>query len=243
MKNLGVFLLILLFLTGCGEKGKKIELIPDYDEVYKPAFELKIFPQIESGKDFLQGAEFKDLALNIYKKDSVDFPGTLWYRLYINEDGRIDKVSIKNRKTIKELDEYILNKMESFKFKAIEIDGKKVKYSYEWSVELPVKNADIGIAINVDEVALPVGGMATLAQNIKYPERAKNKGIAGKVFIKASINENGDVYNTEIIKSVDEELDKAASEAVARTKFTPGKLKGKTVKTVVTIPISFVLNN
>lgn len=243
MKNIKYFILLLLIAAGCGERDKKIELLPDYDEIYKTAYDLKITPQIEAGKEFLQSTEFKDLVIKARNNDSVDFPAFLIYKLYINENGTIDKVSNRNKKKIKELDEYLFKKMESIKLKVMEKEGSKIKYSYEWTIELPVKSSDACVILNADEPAIPAGGMASLGQNIKYPEKAKNEGISGKVFIKAYIDENGNVYNTEIIKSVNSDLDIAASEAVRKTKFTPGRLKGKPVKTVVTIPINFLLTN
>lgn len=96
--------------------------------------------------------------------------------------------------------------------------------------------------ISVDEMPSIVGGLKALVDKIKYPKEAKDAGIEGKVFIKAYIDENGNVVGTEILKSVDSELDKAAVEAVKSIEFTPGKLKGKPVKVQVVIPIVFKLH-
>lgn len=87
------------------------------------------------------------------------------------------------------------------------------------------------------------GGMQELAKNIKYPETAKKEGITGKVFVKAMIDENGDVVKTEVVKSVDKDLDVAAIGAVQHTKFTPGVKDGKNVKAEITIPINFKLDD
>lgn len=94
----------------------------------------------------------------------------------------------------------------------------------------------------LDETPKVKGGIQELAKNIKYPESAKKEGIMGKVLVKAVIDENGDVLETEILKSVTKDLDAAAVKAVKLTKFTPGVMDGKSVKAEVTIPISFKLD-
>ncbi|MCW8850604.1 MAG: energy transducer TonB, partial [Melioribacteraceae bacterium] len=75
-----------------------------------------------------------------------------------------------------------------------------------------------------------------------YPESAKKEGIMGKVMVKAVIDENGKVIETEVLKGVNPELDEAAVNAVKLTKFIPGVMDGKNVKAEVTIPISFKLD-
>lgn len=87
------------------------------------------------------------------------------------------------------------------------------------------------------------GGIKELAKNIKYPETAKKDGIMGRVFVKAIIDENGNVENTEVEKGVNEDLNAAAISAVKLTKFTPGENDGKKVKSEVTIPIKFKLDD
>ena len=57
------------------------------------------------------------------------------------------------------------------------------------------------------------------------------------------IDKNGNVAETEVIKSVREDLDNAAIKAVKMTKFEPGIKDGKKVKAEVTIPIKFKLDD
>ena len=96
---------------------------------------------------------------------------------------------------------------------------------------------------DLEKMPIIKGGIQELVKNIKYPETAKKEGIMGKVFVKAMIDENGDVVKTEVVKSVDKDLDAAAIGAVQHTKFTPGVKDGKNVKAEVTIPISFKLDD
>lgn len=87
------------------------------------------------------------------------------------------------------------------------------------------------------------GGIQELVKNINYSESAKKEGIEGKVFVKAIINEDGNVESTEIIKSENKDLNEAAISAIKLTKFIPGEKDGKFVKAEVTIPISFKLDD
>jgi len=93
----------------------------------------------------------------------------------------------------------------------------------------------------VDVMPEPVGGIEQILKNVVYPKAAKDAGIGGKVIVKAVINEKGNVVETEVMKSVSEGCDKAAVDAIKKTKFTSGKKDDKPVKTEITIPIMFKL--
>lgn len=95
--------------------------------------------------------------------------------------------------------------------------------------------------VAVEEAPGPIGGMEAIQKKITYPEVAKRAGIQGRVFVKAFINEKGDVVRCEIIKGVHPALDSVAVDAVMKTKFTPGSQRGKPVKVQVSIPIVFAL--
>ncbi|MEW6508764.1 MAG: energy transducer TonB [Bacteroidota bacterium] len=93
----------------------------------------------------------------------------------------------------------------------------------------------------VEEAPDPIGGIEAIQKKITYPEVAKRAGIQGRVFVKAFIDEKGNVNKCEVIKGVHPALDSAAVDAVIKTKFTPGKQRGKPVKVQVSIPIVFAL--
>ena len=88
----------------------------------------------------------------------------------------------------------------------------------------------------------PIGGIAEIQKKIVYPEFDVRAGIQGKVFIKAFVDEKGNVKNAEIIKGISAGCNEAAIVAVMKTKFKPGKQRGKPVKVQVVIPILFKLN-
>ncbi len=74
----------------------------------------------------------------------------------------------------------------------------------------------------------------------KYPDVAKEKLIEGTVVVSIIIDENGDVIEATIKKSVPL-LDEACLDAAKSLKFKPGKLKGKLVKVKMAIPFKFNL--
>ncbi len=90
------------------------------------------------------------------------------------------------------------------------------------------------------------GGMnalyAYLVDNIKYPEKARRKGIEGRVRIKFIIQEDGSVADLKVQKSVEPLLDAEALRVVANMPhWIPGQQEGKNVKVQFVLPITFSL--
>ncbi len=95
--------------------------------------------------------------------------------------------------------------------------------------------------VAVEEMPEPIGGIQAIQSKIVYPEIAKRAGIEGKVYVKAFVDEEGNVTKAVVEKGLGAGLDEAAVKAVKETKFKPGKQRGKPVKVQVMIPIVFKL--
>ena len=81
-----------------------------------------------------------------------------------------------------------------------------------------------------------------LAQNVKYPEAAKEKEIEGKVYISFVVDADGSVTNASIARGADPILDKEALRVIrSLPKWSPGKEQGEAVKVAYTVPINFAL--
>ena len=87
----------------------------------------------------------------------------------------------------------------------------------------------------------PIGGLQEIQKKIQYPEIAKRAGVEGKVYVRAFIDEEGNVVNAEVVKGIGGGCDEAALDAILKTKFTPGKQRGKPIKVQVTVPVLFKL--
>ncbi len=80
-------------------------------------------------------------------------------------------------------------------------------------------------------------------QQIKYPVKAAEAGIEGKVFVSFIINEKGKLINPKIIRSADPLLDKEALRVISSSPaWTPGMMNGKPVSVQLAIPVIFQLN-
>ena len=95
--------------------------------------------------------------------------------------------------------------------------------------------------VAVEEMPEPIGGIRGIQQKIIYPEIAKRAGVEGKVYVLAFVDEKGNVTKAQIIKGIGAGCDEAALDAVLKTKFKPGKQRGKPVRVQVSIPIIFKL--
>ena len=83
-----------------------------------------------------------------------------------------------------------------------------------------------------------------IAQNLKYPKSAAEKGVDGKVIVQFAVNKNGQVVDAVVVRSVDPSLDKEAIRVVnSSPRWTPGENKGEPVKVLFTFPINFVLQD
>ena len=103
--------------------------------------------------------------------------------------------------------------------------------------EIPVE-----FFVAVEEMPQPIGGIQGIQQRIIYPEIAKRAGVQGRVYIKAFVDETGAVQKAEVLKGIGAGCDEAAVDAVMKTRFKPGKQRGKPVRVQVSIPILFKLN-
>lgn len=82
-----------------------------------------------------------------------------------------------------------------------------------------------------------------IAQNVEYPEIARENQIQGRVFVRFVVNEKGEVEQATVVRGVDPALDRAALKVINNMpKWKPGKQRGKAVKVSFTVPINFILN-
>ncbi|MBE6292793.1 MAG: M56 family metallopeptidase [Bacteroidales bacterium] len=86
--------------------------------------------------------------------------------------------------------------------------------------------------------------MKFLQRNVRYPKEAQEQGKQGRVVVQFVVEKDGSITDAEIAKSVDPQLDAEALRVVnAMPNWTPGKQRGKEVRTRFTVPVTFRLSN
>lgn len=79
-----------------------------------------------------------------------------------------------------------------------------------------------------------------ISTHLKYPSRALDQGVEGKVMVRFVVTESGHIGEIQIMRSVDPDLDKEAKRVIASLpKFIPGKQQGKPVSVWFVCPIDF----
>ncbi|MDD3078565.1 MAG: TonB family protein [Paludibacter sp.] len=82
-----------------------------------------------------------------------------------------------------------------------------------------------------------------LAENVRYPVTAQEKGIQGRVICSFIINKDGSVSDVEVVRSVDSFLDAEAMRVIkTMPEWEPGTQRGKTVRVKYNLPINFKLD-
>ena len=93
---------------------------------------------------------------------------------------------------------------------------------------MPVFNGDLG---------------KWLSRNLKYPARAQESGVQGKVYIEFIVEKDGSITDAKVLRTVHPDLDREALRVVnSMPKWKPGMQRDKAVRVKFTIPISFRLN-
>ena len=109
-----------------------------------------------------------------------------------------------------------------------------------------VKKADRKVYDNVEQMPAYPGGMEALnnyiMKNIKYPPKAEENGIQGRVIVTFVITKEGKMTKAKVKKSIDPLLDAEALRVVKTMhKWIPGRQNGKVVNVQFTIPVTFRL--
>ncbi|MEM1137071.1 MAG: energy transducer TonB [Bacteroidota bacterium] len=100
----------------------------------------------------------------------------------------------------------------------------------------------------VEDPASPKGGYQTFyayfAKNMKYPRKALEVGISGKVFVRFVIDKDGSITQTEVVRGIGFGCDEEALRVLGTApKWNPGKQRGRPVKQRMIIPIVFKLSD
>ena len=91
------------------------------------------------------------------------------------------------------------------------------------------------------------GGMGELMKfiqrNIRYPKEAQEQGKQGRVIVQFVVEKDGSITEAKVARSADPQLDAEALRIVSEMpKWTPGKQRGKEVRTRFTLPVTFRLS-
>lgn len=100
----------------------------------------------------------------------------------------------------------------------------------------------------VDEMPQYPGGekamMEYVANNVKYPQEAKDKEIQGRVFVSFVVEKDGSVSTVKVVRGIGGGCDEEAVRVIkSMPKWQPGKMKGEPVRVSYMMPINFKLKD
>lgn len=115
-------------------------------------------------------------------------------------------------------------------------------------VEEGAPNGAVDENFIVDDDAQFPGGLDSLISfiqsNLIYPEEAEKNGISGKVFVQFVVEIDGSISNIKVLRSPDVLLsDESVRIIESMPKWIPGKKSHKPVRSVMTLPINFVIED
>ncbi len=261
MKKIILILVASFVLFSCGKEKNGVKIIEPVKEKYLTIQILNFADESQAGLlDSLNNRIAKMLNDKKYvnpvnPQKPVDFD----YIIYINENGKVDKLVVLES-PLPEIDRFVANQIKDWNLDVL-FEGEPVKSKFNMKFSYfktgkgytPFPRTNLKVStpipdrtgspyfIAADKMPQPVGGIAAIQKKIVYPEEAKSSGVEGRVFVKAYINEKGEVDRVKLIKGIGGGCDEAAMQAVKETKFTPALQKGKPVKVQVSVPIIFKL--
>ncbi|GAB3293060.1 energy transducer TonB [Hymenobacter humi] len=92
---------------------------------------------------------------------------------------------------------------------------------------------------------LPGGGgqlaiVAAIQRAVKYPSKALQNGVEGRVYASFTVNPKGEVIDVQIVKGLGSGLDEETLRAIKTLpRFIPGKQNGREVSVSFTVPITY----
>ena len=92
---------------------------------------------------------------------------------------------------------------------------------------------------------LPGGGgtaaiVAAIQKAVRYPAKALQNGVEGKVFVSFTVDPKGDVTDVKVVKGLGYGLDEETMRAIKTLpKFIPGKQNGREVSVAFTVPVTY----
>lgn len=95
----------------------------------------------------------------------------------------------------------------------------------------------------VEQMPELIGGIKKLQDCVNYPEMARKAGIEGRVIVQFIVNEDGEVENPVVVRSIGGGADEEALRCVKKAEFKPGMQRGKPVRVQYSLPVVFMLQN
>ena len=234
-------------------------IIDDDNTVYTS---VKIMPEFPGGEAAMK-KYFADKMQSWESKKPIW--GKVFVQFVIGKDGMVEPENVKITSSLDaEINEKVIGWVKSMPkwspgMRYESKSGKVVKVLARVSMNIPVELSVKGeeqeqVFFIVEHMPEFPGGDVEMrkfiAENTKYPEEAKAKGLVGKVFVQFVIDKEGSVVNIKIARGVDPILDNEAIRVVqSMPKWKPGeqseRIDGEKVwvpKNVsFTVPITFDL--
>ncbi|MBP3788524.1 MAG: energy transducer TonB [Prevotella sp.] len=239
MKQVKIFLLAAITVMGlsmCSEN-KKSAVAED-----EPVDSCAVMPEFPGGQE----------ALMAFINDNIKYPtqavevgleGRVVCDFIIEKDGSVSNVKVaESADSLLDAEAVrVLTSMSAWTPGQNE-SGEAVRVKYV----IPVTFMLDGTRDQVEQQPEFPGGMEAyldfMAKNIKYPVECEKNGVEGRVLVDVVIDEEGNVTEPKVKKSVDPLLDAEALRVVKMMpKWTPGMNEGKAVKVLYTVPFTFRL--
>lgn len=81
-----------------------------------------------------------------------------------------------------------------------------------------------------------------IADNVYYPDDAKEEGVSGRVIVEFTVMKNGDISDVHVVRGRHPSLDREAVRLIkAMPRWNPGRQNGHPVNVVYTLPVNFRL--
>ena len=235
-------------------------IIDDDNTIYTS---VKIMPEFPGG----EAAMKKYFADSLQSWESKKFiSGKVFVQVVIGKDGMVEPENVKITSDLEPaVNEKVVSLVKGMPkwtpgMRYESKSGKVMKVLARVSMTIPIEISIKGeegeqVFFIVEHMPeFPGGDIALrnfIADNIKYPEEAKAKGLSGKVFVQFVIDKNGDVVSPKIARGIDPILDNEAIRVIqSLPKWKPGeqseRIDGEKVwvpKNVsFTVPVNFSLD-
>ncbi len=99
-----------------------------------------------------------------------------------------------------------------------------------------------GVYLVSDQPPELVGGLDRLHRKIRYPQRATEAGVQGRVYVAFVVDEKGRVQNPKIVQSLGYGCDEEVLRVIQSARFRPGTVDGQPVKVRHTLYVDFRLD-